>query len=607
MYYAGENQDGTLLTGEAGALTNNADLRLSVGSTTQVDSDFHPDYYAKWYDELADMQESGDSLSYDYGSDDGPTAAVANVSAVWGDKQANVDMMLQYVDYAASQDIDILVFPETILTGYDSTDPAGANDAHTANAEVNRALAASDDYMQVVLAEKIAGPVGDTTRGESVQQIAAAAQQYGMYIIFGMPEMPEGGPIVEDGVDKVYNSAAICFPDGHTESFQKMHRAGSEETAWSVAGSTPVMIEMPEWTDAEGSPLKAGVDICRDGHFYPEIGRYYAAKGASLLLHPTATTGNAWYRENRMGSYTDRDGLAVVSTNVWGPDGYPLDADGNPIYSVDESGETVSSGKEVAGYNYYGVGADPFRTSSLIITPWSGRNGTSFDYATGSALDTSGTGRGASEATSVDMTFAQGAYDPDNLEFRTMNLSDTGFGLTNFQARLYSRMYDTLAARYIPGYVSLYGAMSALDKTPLSEPIAAARTVLDGESGSYTDDSLAALVSVYEEALSLQENTTFSSEQDGLVMVAAERLADTLDALVPADDGQGDAGAGSDAPGSDDITGADGDDTGATASAAETGDAFARSGSDIIAVVATAIVLAGAGAGVWLGRRRVRR
>ena len=51
-----------------------------------------------------------------------------------------------------------------------------------------------------------------------------------------------------DGVRKVYNSAAIAFPDGHTDSYQKMHRAGSEETAWSLPGSTPVMFEMPEWT-----------------------------------------------------------------------------------------------------------------------------------------------------------------------------------------------------------------------------------------------------------------------------------------------------------------------------------------------------------------------
>lgn len=65
-----------------------------------------------------------------------------------------------------------------------------------------------------------------------------------------------------DGVRKVYNSAAIAFPDGHTDSYQKMHRAGSEETAWSLPGSTPVMFEMPEWTGSDGKPLKAGIDIC---------------------------------------------------------------------------------------------------------------------------------------------------------------------------------------------------------------------------------------------------------------------------------------------------------------------------------------------------------
>ena len=52
-----------------------------------------------------------------------------------------------------------------------------------------------------------------------------------------------------DGVRKVYNSAAIAFPDGHTDSYQKMHRAGSEETAWSLPGSTPVMFEMPEYPE----------------------------------------------------------------------------------------------------------------------------------------------------------------------------------------------------------------------------------------------------------------------------------------------------------------------------------------------------------------------
>lgn len=68
----------------------------------------------------------------------------------------------------------------------------------------------------------------------------------------------------------------------------------------------------------------------------------------------------------------------------------------------------------------------------MIIILLSGKDGTPFDYSTGSALDTSGTGRGASDSESADMTFAE-AYDPDNLEIRQMNLSRAGFSVMNFK------------------------------------------------------------------------------------------------------------------------------------------------------------------------------
>lgn len=231
-----------------------------------------------------------------------------------------------------------------------------------------------------------------------------------------------------------------------------------------------------------------------------------------------------------MGSYTDRDGLAVITDNVWGPDGYPLDVDGNPIYFVDENGDTVSSGKDIAVYNYAGVGSDPFRTSSLIINAWSGKDGTPFDYSTGSALDTSGTGKGASDSESADMTFAEGAYDPDNLEIRQMNLSRAGFSVMNFNARLCSKMYDRLAKLTIPGYQAMYDDPTELDKSALEAPIAAAQAKL-AEFGKYTDDTVASLAEAYEQALSLWNNTTFSSEQNGLVSNAATLLNTALDGL----------------------------------------------------------------------------
>ena len=365
-----------------------------------------------------------------------------------------------------------------------------------------------------------------------------------------------------DGVRKVYNSAAIAFPDGHADSYQKMHRAGSEETAWSLPGSTPVMFEMPEWTGSDGKPLKAGIDICRDGHFYPELGRYYAASGVELFLHPTATTGNAWYRESRMGSYTDRDGLAVITDNVWGPDGYPLDVDGNPIYFVDEDGDTVSSGKDIAGYNYAGVGFDPFRTSSLIINAWSGKDGTPFDYSTGSALDASGTGKGASDSESSDMTFAEGAYDPDNLEIRQMNLSRAGFSVMNFNVRLYSKMYDQLAKLTIPGYQAMYDDPTELD------------------------------------------NTTFSSEQNGLVSNAATLLNTALDGLKLRETKPDDQPGGGEAKPNDKQPSKD--KNASKADGKPTADS-PRTGSDIVPIIAVMLLLAGAGttAGTLIRRKHV--
>lgn len=605
-YYAGLNAEGTILTAKEGAISNDSALRISVGATTKVGNDFHPDYYAKWYAELADRQESGQTLSYRYGSKDAPTTAVANVSGVWGDKDANTDMMLKYIGEAHSKGVNVIVFPETILTGYDSTNPKGKDDAHTANPDVNRLLSSSDDYMQVVLAEKVKGPDGDASRGEHVQEIAAAAKKYGMYVVFGLPETPDGGPVTDtDGVRKVYNSAAVAFPDGHTDSFQKMHRAGSEETAWSIPGSEPFMFELPEWKDANGDPLKAGVDICRDGHFYPELARYYAASGTELLLHPTATTGNAWYRESRMGSYTDRDGLAVVTDNVWGPDGYPLDADGTPIYSVNDNGDMVSSGKNVAGYNYMGVGQDPFRTSSLIINSWNGKNGSAFDYSTGSALDTSGTGKGASDTDSADMTFAEGAYDPDNLEYRSMDLQSAGFRVTNFDARLYSKMYDQLAKRFVSGYRSMYPETSALDKSMLADPISRAHAKLS-ESGKYTDETMATLTESYEEALSLQNNTTFSSEQNGLAAAAARQLVTAIDGLKAKAAGK-DAGTPSTSVAANGHSVSTDGKKGVEASpdkASTTADTTARTGSDVMALAAALALLTGAGTAIGVRARR---
>lgn len=304
-----------------------------------------------------------------------------------------------------------------------------------------------------------------------------------------------------------------------------------------------------------------------------------------------------------MGNYTDRDGLAVITDNVWGPDGYPLDVDGNPIYFVDENGDTVSSGKDIAGYNYAGVGSDPFRTSSLIINAWSGKDGTPFDYSTGSALDASGTGKGASDSESSDMTFAEGAYDPDNLEIRQMNLSRAGFSVMNFNARLCSKMYDQLAKLTIPGYQAMYDDPTELDKSALEAPIAAAQAKL-AEFGKYTDDTVASLTEAYEQVLSLWNNTTFSSEQNGLVSNAATLLNTALDGLKLRETKPDDQPGGGEAKPNDKQPSKD--KNASKADGKPTAD-LPRTGSDIVPIIAVMLLLAGAGttAGTLIRRKHV--
>lgn len=404
-YYAGTtdknvstNTNADIITGEEGLLTNKASVKANTGSACS-NKDFSPETYAKWYDTLADMQNAGNTLSYNSNVTDGPVAAVVNMSAVWGDKQANINAIEKYIIEAGEKGVDILVFPENILTGYEWKKPE--NDPYYQDSGV---------AMQIALAE--------TIPGSTTNYFSEYAQQYGMYIIFGMSEK-EDEPIydkTDSSKIKVYNSAAVLFPDGKIESYRKMHRAGYEDE-WSICGDTPYMFET-QWG-------KIGVDVCRDGHFYPEIARYYAAMGCTILIHPTATTGNPWYRETKIGSYTDRDGLAVISCNMLGTDG-----------TYNESTDKWSGGV--------------YASTSLIITKNHDESGlASFNPETGYGIDLNGTGSASEE-------FDERGTSPEGLEIAKMDLSGCGFRLTNFQARLFSKMYDELAVLYRRGYTSIY-------------------------------------------------------------------------------------------------------------------------------------------------------
>ena len=171
--------------------------------------------------------------------------AVVNFKTVWGDKEQNLKKICEYCQKAGEENVNLIVFPETALSGYD-------NDKEHSKPE----------KMHCITAE--------TIPGEATDKLSGYAKLYGMYIVFGMPE--------KDG-EKIYNSAAVIYPDGHAESYRKIHLP-FDEKEWAEKGSEPKIIET-KWG-------KIGITICYDTYCFPELIRYYRAKGARLVLNVTA-------------------------------------------------------------------------------------------------------------------------------------------------------------------------------------------------------------------------------------------------------------------------------------------------------------------------------
>ena len=240
-------------------------------------------------------------------SKENPRIATVNFQPIWGNKQANLDKMIKMTRQAADNGADLILFPEMCLTGY----------AMEQDSSIKRI-----DRMQVKLAENF--------DGESAKAMAKVAKEKGIYIVYGYPEKIGTNPL------NIYNSAVAISSKGEIlGSYRKVHPFGSE-VIWAKTGTEPFIFDTP-WG-------KFGISICYDTYNYPELSRYYAAKGCKVILNPTATSwgyysaedlkdgqplndgkpfnGNnkAWVNrfKNRIEAVTTQSGIFVVSADLVG-------------------------------------------------------------------------------------------------------------------------------------------------------------------------------------------------------------------------------------------------------------------------------------------------
>lgn len=168
----------------------------------------------------------------------------------FGNVEANLKKMDAFIDQAAQQHADLIVFPELASSGEPT---CGLN-----------AYLPEDHHTIMRIAEQV--PDGPTT-----QHFIKKAAECHMYICWSMFE--------KDPVDytMTYNAGVLVGPEGFVGRYRKTHQPGTEEMmAWPGR-------ELPVFDTTLG---KVGIMICYEKAF-PEVARTLALKGAKIILNPT--------------------------------------------------------------------------------------------------------------------------------------------------------------------------------------------------------------------------------------------------------------------------------------------------------------------------------
>lgn len=170
--------------------------------------------------------------------------ACGQFSPAPGNAERNASLMADMAGEAASRGAALIVFPEMCLSGY---------------------LPAAEAKAAAVSAG-----------GPEVARMLQAAQKTKTWILFGFPELRDGG--------RIANSMAFVDPEGRLSGiYRKVHLFTGEE-AWAQAGDGFVTVN--------AGFARIGAWICFDARF-PEAARTVAAAGARLGLCGAAWLGPA--------------------------------------------------------------------------------------------------------------------------------------------------------------------------------------------------------------------------------------------------------------------------------------------------------------------------
>lgn len=162
-----------------------------------------------------------------------------------GNKAANLEIVKGFVQQAADDGVELIVFPECCISGY----------WHLRNLSRDELL----DLAEVV------------PDGEVIQQVLAWSRQFQISIGVGF---------VERAGERLFNSYAVVMPDGQIQCHRKLHCFIS---AHLESGDQYTVFDLPNGN-------RVGVLICYDNNLIENV-RACALQGAEILVAPHQTGG----------------------------------------------------------------------------------------------------------------------------------------------------------------------------------------------------------------------------------------------------------------------------------------------------------------------------
>ncbi len=198
------------------------------------------------------------------------TIAAAQSNSIKGDIAANVQIHADFVRTASEHDVDVIVFPELSLTGYER--------------ELARDLIIAPEDKRLRLLHEL-------------------SRRYDITIIAGAP--------VESGLEKPHIGALIISPD-RSFIYAKKHLHGGEEDFFSPGDQTCVL-------NLNGMPV--GLAICADTN-HPIHAREAAEQGASIYAAGVLLNERAYAPDTTLlQTYASEHAMLVVIANYSKPTG----------------------------------------------------------------------------------------------------------------------------------------------------------------------------------------------------------------------------------------------------------------------------------------------